>query len=141
MGGNHHGLALLVTLAAYCAECSNAAERCVGVAVTEVRSLASLPADIRKHFPANSSGLEGIADRGGSFNVTDDGIDHDLPMTRFTLAAVGATCAVIAVEHGGYAHSFELTEFRLSAGVWGIAGSRSVFAEPKAVHDLLVDRE
>jgi hypothetical protein len=114
----------------------NAADRCSGIAVIEVRSLAGLPADLRKQLPATSRGLRGLADRGGAFNVTDV-VDDSLPMRRFTLAAVGATCAVVAVEYGGYSHGFELTEYRLAAAGWGSVWRSTVLAEPRSVRDLL----
>jgi hypothetical protein len=141
MSSYFRGLALILVLVCICTELSHAAERCLGVALVEVRSLAGLPADLRKKLPTMTHGLHGIADRGGSFNVTDDGVDPDLPMQRFSLAAVGTTCAVVAVEHGGYAHRYELTEYHLAAGKWIAAGSSAFHAEPKTVGDLLVGHQ
>ena len=140
MSNNFRDLTLILMLAVICTESSFAAERCFGVAIVEVRSLVGLPADLRKQLPTMTHGLHGIADRRGSFNVTDV-VDPDLPMQRFSLAAVGTTCAVVAVEHGGLAHRFELTEFHLVAGKWITVGSSALHAEPKTVGDLLVGHE
>jgi hypothetical protein len=80
----------------------------------------------------------GIADRGDRFNVTDV-VDPTLPMRRFTLAAVGTTCAIIAVEHGGRGHGFELTEFHLTDAGWHPTSRHTRFDEPKSIKDLRAD--
>jgi hypothetical protein len=82
--------------------------------------------------------MDGIADRGGRFNVTDVAV-HDWPMRRFVLAAVGTSCAVVAVEYGGRAHGFELTEYRLTAEGWKADERRTLSSEPKSTKDLLVN--
>jgi hypothetical protein len=115
---------------------SYAGERCSGKPVVEVLTLQKLPSQLRQLLPAATSGTAGIADRGGQFNATD-AIYHDWPMRRFSLAAVGATCAVVAVEHGGRAHNFVLTEYRLTDAVWTSVESHTVFEEPKSTEDLL----
>jgi hypothetical protein len=112
-------------------------DRCSGVTVTEVRSLLTLPNQIRRLLPSDTHGLDGIADRGGRFNATDVVVDQDVPMRRFILAAVGTTCTVIAVEKGGRAHYFELTEYRLTATGWASHRRDAVFQEPKSASDLL----
>lgn len=104
--------------------------------MTEVRSLQSLPHSLRPLLPAATSSLVGIADRDGRFNVTDV-VDHNLPMQRFVLAAVGTTCAVVAVEHGGRAHGFELTEYRLIDDKWKPTGRLRTLDESKSTRDLL----
>jgi len=55
------------------------------------------------------------------------------------LAAVGATCAIVAVEYGGRAHGFELTEYRLTDGGWHFIGGHTVSEEPKSTKDLLTE--
>jgi hypothetical protein len=115
---------------------AHAEDRCSGFAITEVRSLKALPIQLRHLHPGATSGLDGIADRGGRFNVTDV-TDHDLPMRRFVLAAVGTSCAVMAVEYGGTAHGFELTEYRLTDEAWKAVQHRAVLGEPKSTKDLL----
>lgn len=115
---------------------SYGAGSCPGVAVSETRSLGKLPRQLRRLLPTATHGLNSIADRGGRFNVTDV-VGNDLPMRRFTLAAVGETCAVIAVEYGGRAHGFELSEYRLTAGAWHSVARHSVFEEPKSIAELL----
>ncbi len=115
---------------------TNADERCSGRSVAEVRSLQKLPRLLRQLLPTATSGIAGIADRGGHFNPTD-AVYHDWPMQRFSLAAVDATCAVIAVEHGGRGHNFVLTEYRLTNAAWIPVESHTVFAEPKSIEDLI----
>ena len=130
---------LLVLAVVFESGACGAQERCAGEAVTEVRSLSKLPSDLRRLLPIHTRGLDGIADRGGRFNVTDV-VDEDLPMHRFTLAAIGKSCAVVAIEYGGRAHGFQLTEYRLAISGWRSVGKNSVFNEPISVTDLLTLR-
>jgi hypothetical protein len=113
-----------------------AEDRCNGASVTEVRSLEALPNQLRHLLPSSTSGVDGMADRGGRFNATDV-IVHDWPMRRFVLAAVGASCAVVAVEYGGRAHGFELTEYLLTGEGWRAGERRTLSSEPKSTGDLL----
>ena len=131
--------AVLFSLAvALAAAPSYANDRCHGVALTEARSLADLPKALRQLLPSAEWGLNGIADRGGRFNVTD-AVDHNLPMLRFTLAAVGSTCAVIALEYGGFIHRFELTEYSLTTAGWTLIGRARLAAPPKSLQDLVTE--
>jgi hypothetical protein len=82
--------------------------------------------------------VDGIADRDGRFNVTDV-TAHNWPMRRFVLAAVGTSCAVVAVEYGGRAHGFELTEYRLTGEGWKAGERRILSSEPKSTKDLLMN--
>jgi hypothetical protein len=118
------------------ASVSNADERCSGKSVTEVLTLQKLPRQLRQLLPATTNAIAGIADRGGHFNATD-AVYHAWPMQRFSLAAVGTTCAVIAIEHGGRAHNFVVTEYRLTDAAWTSVESHTVFEEPKSTEDLL----
>ena len=106
--------------------------------VLEVKSLAALPTGIRQLLPSGT-GHDGIADTGGRFNVSDALTPETaaLPMRRFNLAAVGATCAVVAIEYGGIAHGFETREYHLIDGVWRVAAQGGLSREPKSVSDLL----
>jgi hypothetical protein len=113
-----------------------AEDRCNGAAVTEVRSLEALPNQLRQLLPSSTSGVDGMADRGGRFNATDV-IVHDWPMRRFVLAAIGTSCAVVAVEYGGRAHGFELTEYLLTGEGWKAGERRTLSSEPKSTGDLL----
>jgi hypothetical protein len=137
MNMQHLTLGAIVAFSAVIAASPAHAEgRCSGAVVAEVRSLGALPRQIRRLLPGATSGLDGIADRGGRFNVTDV-TDHDLPMRRFALAAVGASCAVVAVEYGGRAHGFELTEYHLADDAWKAVERRKIPDEPKSTKDLL----
>jgi hypothetical protein len=100
-----------IIVAAFAATRCYANDPCSGMDVSEVRSLAAIPAGIRQL-------LFGIADRGGRFNIGDALTPEtaELPMRRLTLAAVGATCAVVGVEFGGIASGFDALEFRLDGG-------------------------
>lgn len=115
---------------------SFAKDACDAAQLTEVYYLGKLPSPIRHLLPSATGGLHGIADRGEHFNVTDV-VDDRLPMRRFTLAAVGSTCALIAVEYGGIAHGFEVTEFRLTAAGWQSVWRRPVVREPSSIAELL----
>ncbi|MGP0056362.1 MAG: hypothetical protein ACLPQI_12480 [Steroidobacteraceae bacterium] len=140
MNMQRHSLVVVLAFSAvFVAPPTYAEDRCSGAAaVTEVRSLEALPNHLRHLFPSATSGVDGIADRGGRFIVTDV-IDHDWPMRRFVLAAVGASCAVVAVEYGGRAHGFELTEYRLTGGEWKAVERRTLSSEPKSTKDLLAN--
>jgi hypothetical protein len=127
---------IFASVAVFGAPLTSAEDRCSGAAVTEVRSLDALPIQLRHLFPNSTTGVGGIADRGGRFNATDV-IVHDLPMRRFVLAAVGTACAVVAVEYGGRSHGFELTEYRLAADGWKAGERRTSSSEPKSTKDLL----
>jgi hypothetical protein len=132
----HKFAAAFVCAIASGASPSYADERCAGKPVAKVRTLQTLPSQIRQLLPAATSGMAGIADRGGHYNATY-AVYHDWPMQRFSLAVVGATCAVVAVENGGRAHNFVLTEYRLTEAGWRSVESRTVFEEPKSTEDLL----
>jgi hypothetical protein len=110
--------------------------RCPGVSASEVRSLNDLPNDLRKMLPGSETGFDGIADRDGPFNATDV-VRPNVPTRRFNLAAVGAGCAVVAVERGGMAHHFELTEYRLMAGEWTEVRRWELLQAPRGISDLL----
>ena len=113
-----------------------AEDRCNGTAVTEALSLEALPYQLRHLLPSSTSGVDGMADRGGRFNATDV-VVHDWPMRRFVLAAVGTSCAVVALEYGGMAHGFELTEYHLTGEGWKAGARRTLPSEPKSIGDLL----
>jgi hypothetical protein len=124
--------------AVFGAPVASAEDRCSGAAVTEVRSLDELPKQLRHLLPSSTTGVDGIADRDGRFNATDV-IVHDWPMRRFVLAAVGTSCAVIAVEYGGRAHGYELTEYRLATDGWKAGERRTSSIEPKSTKDLIIN--
>jgi hypothetical protein len=84
--------------------------------------------------------LKGIADSDARFNVIDV-IDPSLPMQKFLLAAVGETCAVIAVVHGGFVEFTTLTEYRWGDSGWAATSEIQTHGYPKSVHDLLTWQE
>lgn len=103
-----------IIVAAFAATRCYAKDPCSGMEVSEVRSLAAIPAGIR-HL------LFGSADRGGRFNIGDALTPEtaELPMRRLTLAALGATCAVVGVEFGTRAGKGHCLEYRRQGnGLW-----------------------
>lgn len=126
----------ILALGAGIAAPSSAKNACDTTQLTGVRSLGNLPGPIRRLLPSATRGQSGIADRGGNFNVTDV-IDPSLPMRRFTLAGVGSTCALIAIEYGGFVHGFEVAEYGLTTVGWRLRWRRTVVREPSSVADLV----
>ncbi len=109
---------------------------CVGKPLTEAHSLEILPAQLNSLLGRDRSGLEGIADRNGKFNVTDV-VDNKLPMRRFVLAGLSASCAVVAVERGGRAHTYEVVMFERTDAKWRVAQRWSINAAPRSLQELV----
>lgn len=115
-------------------------EACAGETVAEAHSLKRLPDRLREQLP-KSHGLDGLADRGEGFNPTDV-VNSALPMQRFVLAAVGRSCAVLAVQFGGIVNGFKLSEYHLSdLGSWQAVGCHLVFQEPTSARELLTKQK
>ena len=85
-----------------------------GHALQEVRSLSELPVSIQGALGVGRQGMEGVAERGGPFNVTDV-VDSTLPMRRFLVAGIENELALIALEHGGLGYNVEVFLFSVSA--------------------------
>jgi len=85
-----------------------------GHALHEVRSLSALPASIQSALGVGRQVMEGVAERGGPFNVTDV-VDSNLPMRRFLVAGIENDLALIALEHGGRGYGVEVFLFSVSA--------------------------
>ena len=81
-----------------------------GHALREVRSLADLPDSIQSRLGVGRHGVEGIADRGRPFNVTDVA-DPRLPMRRFLTAGNDGDTWLVAFEQGGRAHFIKVLHF------------------------------
>jgi hypothetical protein len=109
---------------------------CPGVPLTEVRALAQLPPTLRQVLPKKADGLDGIADRGANFN-SGDALVANLPRQRFGIAAVGATCAIIAVEYGGIAFHTIMTEYHFTVAGWRPDAHRTTAISPDSMPDLL----
>jgi hypothetical protein len=103
-------IAISIELLLPCAYAAPSATAWKGHDLAEVRTLAALPKPVQNNLLVKASGLEGIADRGGRFNVTDV-VDADLPMRRFILAGTDQHLTLVALEHGGRAHYFEAVSF------------------------------
>src|SRR5712664_2529979 len=106
-----------------------------GKPLTEAHSLDVLPAPLHSLLPFDRRGLEGIADRNGKFNVTDV-VDNKLPMRRFVLAGLSASCAIVAVERGGRAHTYEVVAFEHINAQWRVAQRWSINAAPRSLQEL-----
>ena len=109
---------------------------CAGKPLTEAHSLEILPAQLNSLLGRDRSGLEGIADRNGKFNVTDV-VDNKLPMRRFVLAGLSASCAIVAVERGGRAHTYEVVEFEYTNAKWRVAQRWGINAAPRSLQELV----
>jgi hypothetical protein len=101
---------------------------CNGHALTEVKAIAGIPPEVYELLGGHGTGLDGIADRGGSYNSTDV-IDKALPMRRFVLAGSSSDCVALAFERGGRGHSIELWVFSRNADAW-IGERRGRFRVP-----------
>ena len=109
---------------------------CIDKPLTEARSLEALPLQLNSLLGRDRGGLEGIAERNGKFNVTDV-VDDKLPMRRFILAGLSASCAIVAVERGGRAHTYEVVAFEYTNAKWRIAQRRSINAAPRSLQELV----
>src|SRR2546425_9391173 len=108
---------------------------CAGRPLTEARSLEALAPQLNSLLGRDRDGLEGIADRNGKFNVTDV-VDNKLPMRRFVLAGLSASCAIVAVERGGRAHTYEVVAFEQTNAKWRGAQRRGVHARPRSLPEI-----
>jgi hypothetical protein len=109
---------------------------CSGVALTEVRSLTQLSPTLRQVLPKKADGLDGIVDRGANFN-SGDALVANLPRQRFGIAAVSATCAIIAVGHGGIGFHTTLTEYHFTLAGWRPVAHSTTGSSPGSMQDLL----
>jgi hypothetical protein len=115
---------------------SSANSPCSGVALTEARSLTQLSPTLRQVLPKNADGLDGVVDRGANFN-SGDALVANLPRQRFALAAVSATCAIIAVEHGGIGFHTILTEYHFTLAGWRPVAHSTTGPSPGSMQELL----
>lgn len=105
---------------------------CAGRAFVEAQSLSALPAPVARLLGRDRPGLEGIADKGAPFTVTD-AVSTPLPAKRFVLAAVNQDCVIVALEVGGIAHYFSLHAFERTNQTWR---DTDLGVIPKAPHTL-----
>jgi len=81
-----------------------------GYTLQEARSLADLPTVIQSGLGAGRPGLDGVADRGRPFNMTDV-VNASLPMRRFIVAGRQGDTWLVALEHGGIGYGVEVFLF------------------------------
>ena len=100
----------------------------------ELKSLASLPVEVRfalEHAPHEGSEL---SDRGGPFNVGDVGGG---PFRRFVLAAMGTSRLIVSLEHGGVGYGVEAWTFTHGATGWVGQKTNPLIAMPSSARDLV----
>ncbi len=130
--------ALFVALLAACSSPAPSSVQWRGQEFSEITSLKALPASIQGALGASRPGLEGVADAGASFNVTDV-VDAKLPMRRFVLAGLSKTHALVAVEHGGRAHNVRVVLYELpdtEKEQWVLVGRAQLANLEDLVHNL-----
>jgi hypothetical protein len=103
-----------------------------GYALSEVRTLRELPADIQAVLGVGTPGVDGIADRNGEYNATDV-VDSRLPNRRLLFAGLDGDTTLVAVEHGGRGWRVEVALFKKSApeGKW------TLFKSPTTLRELM----
>ena len=101
---------MIGALVAGCARPGSKAIEWEGHFLTEARSLYELPGAIQSALGVGRSGLEGVADKGRKYNVTDV-VDSSLPMRRLLAAGGDSAVWIVALERGGRAYSVEVFEF------------------------------
>ncbi|PYR18146.1 MAG: hypothetical protein DMF98_26100 [Acidobacteria bacterium] len=102
------GPAVLMALSVIIAACESeripATVEWQGHAFQEVRILADLPPVIQADLGVGRPGLDGVADRGRPFSVTDL-VDGNLPMRRLLTAGRDGETWLVALEQGGRGYS------------------------------------
>jgi len=109
---------------------------CSGKSLSEVRTLTALPNEVNSLLGQARAGMDGIADRGAKFNVTDV-VDERFPMSRFVIAGINASCVLVAIERGGRAYRIELIVFDHGNGKWQLANSINIYRIPQSLQEML----
>lgn len=113
---------------------------CAGKPLSEVHTLTALPDEVNSLLGQGRTGMDGIADQGGKFNLTDV-VDERLPMRRFVIAGINSSCALVAIERGGRGYSRELIVFGQDKGKWQITQRRNLGKMPQSLEDLMTEQE
>lgn len=106
-------IAALLVISALAGGCTRPGAKTVeweGHFLKEARSLYEMPGALQSALGVGRSGLEGVADRGRPYNVTDV-VDPSLPMRRLLAAGGDSAVWIVALERGGRAYSVEVFEF------------------------------
>lgn len=107
-------IAILLTLGLFVVACShestNSAVEWQGRMLQEVRSLQQIPESIQSSLGVGRPGLDGVADYGQSFNLTDV-VDPRLPRRRLLAAGHSDNTWLIAIERGGRVYNVEVLLF------------------------------
>ncbi len=114
---------------------------CANPKFSEARSLTDLPPALARKLGADQTGVAGIADRGGEFPSTDN-ITKPIPMRRFSLAAVGEDCVLVALEQGGIGYSRQLRTYERKGTDWLEVRTQAIIPSiPNTLEELLALRK
>jgi hypothetical protein len=87
--------------------------------IVQTASIKSLPASVQHLLGVGVAGLDGIADAGETFNVSDL-VDDRFPMRRYVAGGFGRTSALVQIEVGGRSHYYQLLVIEQADGDWKI---------------------
>lgn len=102
----------------------------------EVTALRALPPGVQTVLGVGKPGLDGIADPGGKYNITDV-VDSKLPMRRFLIGGVDDNAALVALERGGIGWSVEVTLFTNTAQTPSVQQTWGLFESPRTLRALV----
>jgi hypothetical protein len=102
----------------------------------EVTALHALPPGVQTVLGVGKPGLDGIADPGGKYNITDV-VDSRLPTRRFLVAGVDKNVALVAVERGGIGWSVQVTLYSNTAQTPFVQQTWSLFESPGTLRALV----
>ena len=86
---------------------------CAGRPVEIVHSISDLPDEVQVLLGYRRTGIDGLVDSDAKLNTTDP----NLPMRRFTWAALNSDCVFALVERAGH-DRFEVFDFRHAPQRW-----------------------
>jgi len=102
----------------------------------EVRTLGALPSSVRAILGVGKPGLDGIADAGGKYNITDV-VDSRYPMRSFVVAGVDDGAALVALERGGIGWSVAATLYSNTARTPSVDKTWGLFESPHSLRALI----
>lgn len=124
---------LALTLEAFAADPARVAE---ARALAEVRTLDALPKEVNVLLGRDKSGLDGIADSGKPFNMTDV-VDPRLPMRRFLRGGSSLHFVLVEYELGGRGHSIHVVAFESQRSGWAQVGHWTLTKDPMTLYGIV----
>jgi hypothetical protein len=100
------------------------------------RTVAELPAGIRKLYTVKGGSRIAMADPGERFEATDVTSDSNLPGRRLIFAGVAQDRAFVHYEEGGIAHSYIVELFRLEPSGTAVGIWRGYCGPAKSLEDI-----